>query len=126
MRRSKWMVFVAMLSAFALIGAACGGDDPADPGADPGDDEPEVKQCTWVIGTMGALSGDYASVGQPIADGVEYAVTQANDAGDVPCTLEVQTEDSQGDPNQAPALAEKLISNENLVFCACPYFSGET
>ncbi|HVF52117.1 MAG TPA: branched-chain amino acid ABC transporter substrate-binding protein, partial [Actinomycetota bacterium] len=47
-------------------------------------------------------------------------------AGDVPCTLEVQTEDSQGDPNQAPALAEKLISNENLVFCACPYFSGET
>ena len=72
----------------------------------PGDDGGDRTACTWVIGTMGALSGDYASVGQPIADGVEYAVNQANEAGDVPCTLEFTSEDSQGDPNQAPPLAQ--------------------
>lgn len=123
MKGSKWLRLVALASALALVGAACGGgDDNGDTTAPNGDE----IDCTWAIGTMGALSGDYASVGQPIADGVEYAVTQANDSGEVPCTLEVQAEDSQGDPNQAPALAEKLIGNENLVFCACPYFSGET
>ena len=123
MKRSKWMFFVALLSAFALIGAACGGDDtpPADDGG--GGDR---TACTWVIGTMGALSGDYASVGQPIADGVEFAVTQANDAERGACTLEVATEDSQGDPNQAPPLARNLVDNEELVACICPYFSGET
>jgi len=75
---------------------------------------------------MGALSGDYASVGQPIADGVEYAVDQANEEAELPCKLEFTSEDSQGDPNQAPALAERIIGDETVVFCACPYFSGET
>jgi branched-chain amino acid transport system substrate-binding protein len=75
---------------------------------------------------MGALSGDYATVGQPIADGVEYAVNAANEEGNLACELEFVSEDSQGDPNQAPALAQKLVQNQELVFCACPYFSGET
>ena len=31
MKRSKWFFLAAMLSVFALIGAACGGDDdPSD------------------------------------------------------------------------------------------------
>lgn len=121
MRRSKWFVMFALLGALSLVAAACGGDEK-----EPTSDGGAPQDCTWTIGTMGALSGDYASVGQPIRDGVEYAINQANEAGDVPCTLEMQAEDSQGDPNQAPALAEKLIGNETLVFCACPYFSGET
>jgi branched-chain amino acid transport system substrate-binding protein len=75
---------------------------------------------------MGALSGDFASVGQPIADGVQYAVDQANEAERGACTLELTTEDSQGDPNQAPPLARNLVDNEELVACICPYFSGET
>ena len=121
MRKSKWLRLVALLGVMALMGAACG-DDPPTNGAGP-DGDPE---CTWTIGTMGALSGDAASLGQPIAEGVEFAVNQANDAGDVPCTLELQKEDSQGSPDAAPALAEKLIGTESLIFCACPYFSGET
>ncbi|MGH2826877.1 MAG: branched-chain amino acid ABC transporter substrate-binding protein, partial [Actinomycetota bacterium] len=103
-----------------LVAAACGGDD------DDGGDGPGAQACTWTIGTMGALSGDFASVGQPIADGVRFAVDELNAEGDLECTVELASEDSQGDPNQAPALAEKLIGEESLVFCACPYFSGET
>jgi len=121
MKRSKWLGLVAILSVFALIGAACG-DDAETPDAGGG----PQQDCDWTIGTMGALSGDYASVGQPIADGVEYAVNQANEAGDVPCTLSVQTEDSQGDPNQAPPLARSLVDNDELVAVVGPYFSGET
>jgi branched-chain amino acid transport system substrate-binding protein len=120
---SRRFQLVAAVMAFGLIAAACGGGEEPGPGAG-GDDEP--KDCTWTIATMGALSGDYASVGQPISDGVEYAVNNANDTGDLACTLEFVSEDSQGDPNQAPALAQKIVSNQTVVFCACPYFSGET
>ncbi|MDQ4130574.1 MAG: ABC transporter substrate-binding protein, partial [Actinomycetota bacterium] len=97
-------MLVALLGALSLVAAACGGDeDEPGPGA-----QPEDVECTWVIGTMGALSGDAASLGRPIAQGVEYAVNQANESGELPCQLEYQEEDSQGDPTQAPALAEKL------------------
>ncbi|HEX2031920.1 MAG TPA: ABC transporter substrate-binding protein, partial [Actinomycetota bacterium] len=124
MRKPKWLMLVAMLMALSLVAAACGGDD--EDGEDGDGDAAAPQDCTWVIGTMGALSGDAASLGRPIAEGVEYAVNQANEAGDLPCELEYMEEDSQGDPTQAPALAEKLVGTENLIFCACPYFSGET
>ena len=122
MRRTRFSL-VAGVAAFALVAAACGGGGDGGDGPDAGGGE---KDCTWVIGTMGALSGDYATVGQPIADGVEYAVNAANEEGSLQCNLEFTSEDSQGDPNQAPALAQKLVQNQELVFCACPYFSGET
>ena len=119
MKRRTWLYLGALLGALALIGASCneptptGGPDPEEP-------------CTWTIATMGALSGDYATVGQPIADGVEYAVDEVNEADRLRCEIEFVSEDSQGDSNQAPALAEKIIGDETVVFCACPYFSGET
>lgn len=119
----KKLMLVALIGALALVTAACGGDDEPTAGGSGGEEE---KDCTWTIGTMGALSGDYATLGVPIMQGVEYAINQANEAGDVPCTLELQKEDSQGSPDQAPALAQNLVGNETLVACMCPYFSGET
>ncbi|MEA2516348.1 MAG: branched-chain amino acid transport system substrate-binding protein [Actinomycetota bacterium] len=109
--------FVALCAGAALIGAACNDPGPTAKG--------EPKGCTWVIGTMGALSGDYASVGQPIADGVQYAIDHADTTG-LACDLGFAKEDSQGDSNQAPPLARSLVDNEELVACICPYFSGET
>lgn len=106
-----------LLSAIALIGAACNQSKPGTTA--------QPKDCTWVIATMGALSGDYASVGQPIADGVEYAIENANTDG-LACELGFTSEDSQGDSNQAPPLARKLVDNDEVVACICPYFSGET
>ena len=124
MKRSKWLTLTAMLLALALVAAACGGDDGEDGGDAGGGGEP--KDCTWTIGTMGALSGDYATLGLPISQGVEYAVNRANEAGDLACELEFVSEDSQGSPDQAPALAQNLVGIETLVACLCPYFSGET
>lgn len=122
MRRSKWFVLGTSLLAFALVAAACGGNDNGG-GTKAGG---TTQNCTWTIGTMGALSGDYATIGVPIEQGVEIAVDQANQAGDVPCKLTIDKQDSQGDPNQAAPLARQLVQDQNLVAIIGPYFSGET
>lgn len=122
MRRSKWFALGTSLLAFALIAAACGGNDNNTSAGGGGSN----SNCTWTIGTMGALSGDYASIGVPIEQGVEIAVDQANQSGDVPCKLTIDKQDSQGDPNQAAPLARQLVQDENLVGIVGPYFSGET
>ncbi|MGH2755038.1 MAG: branched-chain amino acid ABC transporter substrate-binding protein [Actinomycetota bacterium] len=124
MSKKSWLRFLALLGALALMTAACGGDDEDEPGA--GGDGGDQIDCTWAIGTLGALSGDFASLGLPISEGVEFAINEANDAGDVPCELEYVAEDSQGSPDQAPQLAQSLVETENLVGIAGPYFSGET
>jgi len=103
-----------------LVAAACGGGD------DGGGGGGQAADCTWVIGTMGALSGDFASIGGPINDGIKYAVDQVNEQGDLACQLELQSEDSQGDPEQAPQLAQSLVQEAELVVIVGPYFSGET
>ena len=122
MKRPKYLALIAALCAFALVAAACGGDD--DEGG--GGGETEQVDCTWQIGTIGALSGDFATIGQPIFQGVEYGVDQLNEAGDLPCELELVEEDSQGDPNQAPQLARSLSEEESMVAIVGPYFSGES
>lgn len=123
MRRTKWTVLVALLGAFALVGAACGGDGDGDGGGGGGT---AGGECTWAIGTMGALSGDAASIGQPIFNGIEHGVNQVNESGDLACELELVKEDSQGNPEQAPPLAQSLVENEEMVAVVGPYFSGET
>lgn len=122
MKRSRWLVFCALVSALALVAAACGGGDEegGDGTAGGGTD------CTWVIGTMGALSGDFASIGQPIFQGIEYAVNELNDKGELPCKLKIHSEDSQGSGDQAPPLAQALVDDEELIAIVGPYFSGET
>ena len=124
MKRSRWLALLALLSAVTLVAAACGGDDDDGGNGDASGDAPE--DCTWVIGTMGALSGDFATIGEPIFQGIEYAVDELNEAGDLGCTLELASEDSQGNPDQAPALAQSLVEDEELVAVVGPYFSGET
>jgi branched-chain amino acid transport system substrate-binding protein len=108
---------LALLTVATLLAVACGDDEPPSKKAD--------RDCVWKIGTMGALSGDYASIGQPIFQGIEYAVDEVNSSGDLPCQIELQSEDTQGDPNQAPPLARSLVESDVLAVVG-PYFSGET
>ena len=122
MKKFKLFPLVAALAALTLIAAACGDDD----GGGDGNGVAEGETCTWVIGTMGALSGDFASIGQPIFNGIEFGVNEINETGDLACQLEIQSEDSQGNPEQAPQLVQSLVENEELVGVVGPYFSGET
>jgi branched-chain amino acid transport system substrate-binding protein len=106
----------ALLSAFALVAASCTGNDD--------DLATRDRDCTWVIGTMGALSGDAAAFGVGVYRGAELAVDRAVEM-DLACNVELRPEDSQGNPDQATSLAESLISDERLVACVCPYSSEE-
>jgi len=125
MKKSKWLSLAAMLLALTMLAAACGGGD--EPNTDAGDDTGDSGEpCQWTIGTMGALTGDAATVGGPILKGVEYGVKTVNDSGDIPCELVLDKQDSQGDPSQAPPLAQTLAQTEDLVAVVGPYFSGET
>ncbi|CAN5693132.1 branched-chain amino acid ABC transporter substrate-binding protein [soil metagenome] len=119
MHRRRGLVAGALLASLSLVAAACGGGDGGGGGSAGGG-------CKWTIGTMGALSGDYASIGVPISQGIEYAVDEIKKKGDVPCTLELRKEDSQGSEDKAPALARSLAQDDSLVAVIGPYFSGET
>lgn len=107
-----------IVTTFIVVVACLVGFLPSGPSAQ--------EQCTWEIGVMGALSGNFAYLGQPILNGIEMAVAEANEAGELACTLEVVAQDSQGDPSQAPPLAQDLAERERLVACLCGFFSGET
>ena len=117
MKIARGPAFSSSLVALALVAAACGGGGGGTAGG---------GECTWKIGTLGALSGDYASIGVPIEQGIKYAVDQANEKGDLACTLEEAKEDTQGDPNQATPIARQLAQDSELVAVIGPYFSGET
>ena len=87
MRRSRWFVLVALLSAFALIGAACGGDDDDEPGAATCPDDEfgcvEVAEGDPItIGSLLVISGPNASLGTDSQRGVELAIDDLDDSLD--------------------------------------------
>ncbi|MDQ3952643.1 MAG: branched-chain amino acid ABC transporter substrate-binding protein [Actinomycetota bacterium] len=84
------------------------------------------QACTWTIGIMGALEGDFVEFGAAAARGVEIAVDLANEGGELACTLETHSENTDGDHKEAPASARRLAEDEDLVACVCGYFSRET
>ncbi|HUW78698.1 MAG TPA: branched-chain amino acid ABC transporter substrate-binding protein [Candidatus Nanopelagicaceae bacterium] len=77
------------------------------------------------IGFFGALTGDYGNLGKNISQGAELAVAQYGlKAHKV--NVGFVSFDSQGDPAQAPALAQQAIKNKCLVGLVGPAFSGES
>lgn len=106
----------AAVVGMTLVLAAC---SPS-----PGDETPQA--CTWTIGIMGAVEGEFAEFGAPPARGVEIAVDLANEGGELACTLETHSENTNADYKEAPASARKLVEDEDLVACVCGYFTRET
>lgn len=80
---------------------------------------------TLKIGFFGAQTGDAGNLGVNISRGAELAVKQYNDASP-DAAVEFVTFDSQGDPAQAPALAQNAVKDECLVGIVGPAFSGES
>jgi branched-chain amino acid transport system substrate-binding protein len=84
------------------------------------------KGCkTLTLGFFGALTGDAGNLGKNISQGAELAVAQYGlTASKV--RVDFVSFDSQGDPAQAPALAQSAIKNKCLVGIIGPAFSGES
>lgn len=111
----------AVTAAAGLVLAACGGTTS---------DEEESSEasgggggdCTAKLGFFGALTGDYAALGQNIKNGVQLAIDQYE--GDCDVTLEEY--DSQGSETAAPDLAKSAIDDDEVIGIVGPAFSGES
>lgn len=115
----------APMAAAALVLSACGGTTGSGSGGGGGAATGGGAQCDLKVGFFGALTGDNANLGINIKNGVELAVNQYNEKhGD--CKVQLVTFDSQGDPAQAPALAQKAVTDKKLVGVVGPAFSGES
>ena len=102
--------------ALALSVAACSsGDDAGGDGA----------ACGYKIAFFGALTGPAAALGINENNAVKLAVKQYNDQNP-DCKVELVELDSQGSPDQAPALAQRAIDDEKILGIVGPAFSGES
>jgi branched-chain amino acid transport system substrate-binding protein len=112
----KWRA-AAVTAAAGLVLAACGGTTSDDEGG-----EASGGDCSASLGFFGALTGDYAALGQNIKNGVQLAIDQYD--GDCDVTLEEY--DSQGSETAAPDLAKSAIDDDAVIGIVGPAFSGES
>ncbi len=129
MKKSTLLRVGAIAVSFAFVTAACGSDNDssssdtvvtADTAAAAG------VTCNSVsIAFFGALSGDAGNLGKNIRAGADLAVSEFNTANPG-CQVGLVDFDSQGDPAQAPALAQKAIADKSILGIVGPAFSGES
>ena len=81
---------------------------------------------TYKIGFIGALSGANAQLGINERNGAELAVDEANASGKFKFKITLEAADSEGDPAKAPAAAQQLISDSQVIATVGPAFSGES
>jgi branched-chain amino acid transport system substrate-binding protein len=76
------------------------------------------------VGFFGALTGSNGQLGINIRNGEKLAIDQYNAKGSGPKVV-LKEYDSQGDPAQAPQLAQKVITDKTVAIVG-PAFSGES
>lgn len=125
MHRSKSLIWrlLALLAASALLLGACGGNDDTDTptATETGDDKKDLKPAKLAF--VGPLTGDAASLGINIRNGIKVAMEEAKKDG---LDIELVEFDTQGDPAQAPTVKDKYINDEEIIGVVGPTFSGET
>jgi branched-chain amino acid transport system substrate-binding protein len=122
-RPAKWMLPLALVSALAL--SACSNDSGSDNSSGGGLGGDGGGQ-TYKIAFQGPLSGDNAQLGINEVNGVQLAVDQANESGDLDFKLELVKADDQGSPEQAPTAAAQVLQDDAVLGVIGPSFSGAT
>jgi len=145
----KLLQALTLVLALALFAAGCGGtegagDDEttaaeggdADEASDTASETTDASEDEGTAGgdapealtiaVQGPLTGDNAALGINVLCGVQLAVDEANEAGELGIELSVEGLDTQGSPDQAPAVAQGAASNEAIVAMVGPVFSGES
>src|SRR6266540_797496 len=118
-QRSVLSVGVALIAA-SLALTACGGNNEDGGGGGGGGGTQTVK-----IGFMGDLTGENSAIVIPPKNGAQLAVDEHN-AKNPKVKIQLVTYDSQADPGQAVALAQKAITQDKIVALIGPAFSGES
>src|SRR5262245_56384919 len=126
-QRGPWWRRLIVFLGRPVLAAACGDDNDDAESSDEGSGGGGGGNCPdgMKIGFFGALTGDAANLGINIKNGAELAIDQWND--DNPdCQITLEDFDSQGAPEQAPALAQQAVEDEDVVAIVGPAFSGES
>jgi len=144
MKKTRLVRAAALAVSLAFVAAACGDDSDSGSTEDttaaaeetttgdttaPAEGGEAAGGATCAEGTsiafFGALSGDAGNLGQNIKKGAELAVAQFN-AANAGCQVTLKEYDSQGSPDQAPALATEAIADASVLGIVGPAFSGES
>lgn len=139
--RPSGKVTLTLFLVFALLLAACGGDDDetstggtggtettaasgddGDGGDGGGPSGDPVK-----IGAIVTISGPAASIGEDQRTGMEMAVEELNEAnGILGRPVELIVKDDGGDPTQAAQVMRELVDQENVDLILGPTLSSPT
>ncbi len=103
----------------ALALTACGSDDGDSNGGGGGG-----GGTTYKIAYQGPLSGDNVALGENMQNGIQLAITEANESGDYDFTVEYVATDDRGVEGQATAAAQLVIDDEDVIAAIGPAFSG--
>ena len=122
---------ILIVGISALLFSLGPNDDPGPSGASPsGDSSGSIRSnsaaaCGLAIGFFGALTGDAASLGKTIRNGVQLAVDAYNEKNPG-CVAAIRDYDSQGSPEKAPGLAQRAVADQSVIGIVGPAFSGES
>ena len=137
MKKTRLVRAAALAVSLAFVAAACGDDNDSSSTEDTtatadttaAAEDTAAGGATCAEGTsiafFGALSGDAGNLGQNIKKGADLAVAQFN-AANPGCQVTLKEFDSQGNPDQAPALATQAIDDASILGIVGPAFSGES
>jgi len=114
MKKSAWWVVgIVVLAVIAIVAVSSSGKNSSQNGP--------IK-----IGVILPLSGDAATFGEPIGNGIRLAAKQINDAGGVNGKqIDLQFEDSKCDGQAAVSAAQKLINVDGVRFIIDDVCSGD-
>jgi branched-chain amino acid transport system substrate-binding protein len=121
-RRAFPRGLMVVAAATALVLSACGGDNGGGGSSSGGGG---AQPATIKIGFMGDLTGENSGIVIPPRNGAQMAIDEYN-ATNPKTKIELKPYDSQGQPEQATALAQQAINTDKIVGLIGPAFSGES
>jgi branched-chain amino acid transport system substrate-binding protein len=131
MRRAATLMSLVLVLGLSLVAAGCGGDDDETTGAgttaaettgDTGGGE-AAADCTGSIGVMAPITGDAASIGTEQLNFTKLAVSQYNEEHGT--DFELVEGDTQLDPAQASTVAQRFVSDDDILAVIGPAGSQE-
>jgi branched-chain amino acid transport system substrate-binding protein len=114
-----------MLLGLSLVGVACSSDDSTEETTDTTAAAAECTEFEYALALQFPETGDAGGLGAPMLKGAQLAIDEFNAENPDMC-VELIKFDTQGDPAQAPALAQSAIDNAKILGIMGPGFSGET
>ncbi len=125
MKRSRWFSVTIAVMALSLVAAACGGGEESSGGGGGGGGD-QLEKVPVTIYFQGALSGPASYLITPSFQAAQIRFDELNADANFPAEITLEEGDTQGSPDQAPAVVEQATTDPETVAILGPGFSGES